>query len=528
MRRAALRTQGPLRPLWALLFGALVRVLARSLRAGSENAAYVRGSFGYGQPVYGLSDIDLIIVVPDSPRGQEGSREAVLQRWKRLRRAVPLLDRLATVSVYEDEGLADAAGATHLTYGLDGSARAARFFGRDLERTHYALGTRPGLYGPMSDWRRLAGPERRSVVHPPSGDDRWLSAWLELQCWWRYAFSVAADPADVHAARICVRLVAEPARIWLWMAHFERHRDVRGTLESALSRLPEEEAVLRRALALRQALPKSPRAPVEEALAWLVRISSQLARRFASDVEGRGVTSVRLFWTGEPDLALAAPGYASLLPLVDWRARALPEPPDEAFTLLEGDASDPAVLASAAALEGVGRPCPVLRAPHLLIMPTLDLSSRPLVRAVLRAVQCRATDPVSFALAESCRSAEFPNLPGWSARDSALRAVAEHRAWLEVDLPHLGYGPEALGLTFTAARAALFLETLEAGDPGLPLTVRAVSELLCARHQPARTLVEEARGHYVAWRLEGRSPPQGTTRAFAELVAALPAYAESR
>lgn len=519
-----LRTQGPLRPVWAILFGALVRLLARSLRAGNESAAYVRGSFGYGQPVYGLSDIDLIIVVTDSPPGPGGSQEKVLRRWDRVRHAVPLLDRVATVSVYDDEGLADAAGATHLTYGLNGAARRARFFGRDLERTHYVLGTRPGLYGPMSDWRLLAGPERRPAMPSPTGDERWLSAWLELQCWWRYAFWVVARPADVHAARICVRLVTEPARIWLWMAHWERHSDVGATLEAALPRLPEEEAVLRRALALRRVLSRSPRAPVEEVLPWLVRISSRLARRFASDVEGRGVTAVRLFWPEEPDLALVGGAKPNLLPLVDWRARTLPEPPDESFALLEADPSDPAVLASAASLEGAGRPCPVLRAPDLLIMPTLDLSSRPLVRAVLRSVQCRATDPVSFALADGHRSAPFPNLPGWSVRDSALRAVAEHQAWLETDLPSLGHRPIALAMTFTAGRAALFLESLEAGEPELPLTVGAVSERLCERNERARGLVEEARGHYLAWRFEGKSPPEKTARGLAKLVAGLPAY----
>ena len=110
-------------------------------------------------------------------------------------------------------------------------------------------------------------------------------------------------------------------------------------------------------------------------------------------------------------------------------------------------------------------------------------------RGAMRAVHCRATDPVTFALLDGDSFAEFPNALGWSAADSAHRAVTELRAWLTS--PHrpppgpIGIQPdplkpsvETISFLLAAARAHFFLSTLEAGEPELLLTAAAIVERL--------------------------------------------------
>ena len=50
--------------------------------------------------------------------------------------------------------------------------------------------------------------------------------------------------------------------------------------------------------------------------------------------------------------------------------------------------------------------------------------------------------------------AQFPNVPGWSARDSAVRAVAEHRAWLDAPQPSGGEDDAGEALRDVAGRRA--------------------------------------------------------------------------
>ena len=49
-----------------------------------------------------------------------------------------------------------------------------------------------------------------------------LAAWLELVTWWRWAFTVCVDRSGPRTAHLCLKLVTEPVRIWLWLAHGER------------------------------------------------------------------------------------------------------------------------------------------------------------------------------------------------------------------------------------------------------------------------------------------------------------------
>ena len=213
------------------------------------------------------------------------------------------------------------------------------------------------------------------------------------------------------------------------------------------------------------------------------------------------------------------------LPLADWRARVAPDLPDETFVVLVGDATRPSVLAAAARASHAGNTFPVFRTDGLLVLPTLLWG-----RGTARAVQCESTDPVSMALIEGARVARFPNLAGWSARDSARRATAEHRAWLAA---WPGQDPSritplhALGMLFTAARGALFLESLETGSPELPLTAAAVARRLEQSGSRAGSVAQEAFESFRAGRQGGPPLPKGLISAFEQVVRDLPGFSDA-
>ena len=137
---------------------------------------------------------------------------------------------------------------------------------------------------------------------------------------------------------------------------------------------------------------------------------------------------------------------------------------------------------------------------------------------MLRAVQSSTTDPVSFALLEGADVARFPRLPGFSAEDSARRAVAEHAAWLERH-PRGGRKElDALAMLLSAARAALFLETLADGAPELPLTLAETARML------GEPVAEEAFEHYARCLREDAQPDRRIATALETTVRELPVY----
>jgi hypothetical protein len=112
---------------------------------------------------------------------------------------------------------------------------------------------------------------------------------------------------------------------------------------------------------------------------------------------------------------------------------------------------------------------------------------------------------VTFALLAGSARAGFAEIRGLSARDLARRSVAEHRALLRL---RSDVGLHAIGRLFTAARAALFLESVDAGQPELCVTLAAVSDRLA--ESASRNAIEEAERAYREARLEGGalvSPP---------------------
>ncbi|MDQ6914883.1 MAG: hypothetical protein M3155_03630 [Actinomycetota bacterium] len=534
VHRLLLRTSGtPLARVWALGYRALARAWGAYLTRGERDpSTYVRASFSGVDPVPGLSDIDLAVVLAPDPAGRGWARERTSGRWERLRLALPATDLMLDYPrVYEEADLEDLAGATALTYGL-GAGRAG-YFGEHAAPHAIRLLERPGLYGSTADWRLLSGPDRRPPEPPRDPQTRRIAAWLELVYWWQWTFPVCIDPTGPRTAHLCVKLVAEPARIWLWLAHGERTASRADALCRALRRLPEEEDALRLAIELQRSLPEFPAPPLQDAVAALVRLSTRIAALIAAELREEGVTEVRLVAGDPSDLilphgrwqpreSLAGGRDTRLLPLCDWRALAVPRLVDESFALLPDDPHDPGVLGAAAG-EGPG-PYPALRADRLLILPAAERS-----RTGLRAVQCAATDPVSFALIAGAEVARFPVVCGWSAEDTASRAVAEHAAFLRGSLPReeagmLDGGGLALARLFSAARAASFLGSVEDGDPELTLTTTATARRLADRSPASRGVVEDALDRYRDFATRRVSPPARIVTAMRSLVAGLPAY----
>jgi hypothetical protein len=305
--------------------------------------------------------------------------------------------------------------------------------------------------------------------------------------------------------------------------------------------MPEEEAAVRHALELYRRLPSAPEPPLEDVFPAFLRISARIGEHLGAEAGGVTETEVRLAWGAEDELVPAnryrAPpplGRPRLLPLADWRACALPTVPDEIFWVAGHDC-DPSEIVQAAAASGEGWYA-ALAPPGLLSLPTTEIWSR----GLLRAVQCRVTDPVSFALLEGRRSARFVDASGWSAHDLARRALAEHRAWLRSDRvtspsgrlwldtppPSTAAHPATLAMLLSAARAALFLESLELGDPELPLTLAAVAELAQVRGHDPDGVAQEALACLREARSGNREPPAVVVGALRRLVLGLPPYTE--
>jgi hypothetical protein len=139
-------------------------------------------------------------------------------------------------------------------------------------------------------------------------------------------------------------------------------------------------------------------------------------------------------------------------------------------------------------------------------------------------VKSRSTDPVSFALLDGESVAQFPRVRGLSATDLAARAVAEHRAWLRTRrVPPRPWSPpppacHQLGMLLTAGRAALFSQTLRAGEPELVVDPFELGRRLGAAG-------EEAVHAHAASADSGDPPPTAAVAALEARVAALDDYA---
>ena len=504
--------QTRLRAVWRFLYEAVIRGVVTYLRLGQPHSAvYVRGSVGFGQPVYGISDIDMTAVVPGVGQRSELGRDRTRRRWERLCRAVPPLGELLDLRIYrEDELEKVVAGSPALTFVPKGSPDAdpaanSMFFGSPPLADENGLRAGPGLYAATRSWRLVGGTGLCPPADEQVGYRRCVACWPELQHWWRALFKACAQPVRVDRraqAYFCVKLVAEPVRIWLWLAHGMQVFGRRDALRRAIPLMPDEEETLRWALDLHRALPRDPEPPLADVLRAFLRLTSRIADRLSVEAAPAGTTTVRLLWDREEDPVLSADALEplraltghepELLPLVDWRGLVCASHPDELLAVVPIEATDLDAL-TAAAIAGRGGPYPAVRADGLLILPATDGGARDLMarRTAFRSVQCALTDPVSFAVLDGADAASFPNVPGWCAQDWARRAVEEHRARLS----SLGERPDDAGdrlaPLLAAARAALFAESIEDGNPELCLTGASVAARLGER-VPGASSVQRA------------------------------------
>src|SRR5436190_1020442 len=121
IQRLMVRTQGgPLRPVWAALYTAVMHLVAAYLCYGHKGAAvYVCRSLAIDEPIYGVSDIDLVVVIPGAKDRNGTESERHRSRWRHLCRLVPpLRDLLPDVAFYEEAELREATRGPVLT-GLD-------------------------------------------------------------------------------------------------------------------------------------------------------------------------------------------------------------------------------------------------------------------------------------------------------------------------------------------------------------------------------------------------------------------------
>jgi hypothetical protein len=533
-----LSSETRLRAVWALLYRIAARVfvvclLWREFRA----SAYMTLEGPDFLP--GLSDVDLVVVLRDGRGAPDAAalrirRRAGRMRGRKLLQQFPIIDDLR---VYEQSQLRDLVGSSALTYGLDdvGPAQPERtaFVGDASHADTVRLLTRPGLYGTLGDWRRLAGPDRRPPEPARDPQVQRIDAWLELVFWWRVLPRAIVNPVGPRLADLCVKSVAESVRIWAWLTYGEQPGGRRAALERGIELLPEEREGFRQVLALHKSLTRrpDPTRGLDEALPLLVRMSNRVATAVDAAAAVAGFTEVELAGNDPAEPVLAAgpwnpnPSLAGgrapeILPLADWRALACPLAPDDTFAPLTADPADPAAYTAAARVDD--GPYPTLRADRLLIRPATRF-----IRTRLRVIECRTTDPVSFALLDRKRTASFPNLRGWSIADTAARAVAEHRRWVHAD-PETGPGDgghRELGMLLNAARAAALLESVAAGAPTLPLTLAEGARMVARTTNDSGA--EEAFGHYRAWIEDGARLPPGAVEATRRLVRELPAYADA-
>jgi hypothetical protein len=532
----------------------LARAAAAYLRWGRRAAAvYVTRGVAAKDILPAVSDLDMAVVVPDDSRGTLAEHDRIRRRWARVTRVLPLVRPLLhDIAAYEQDELRAAFSSSILTYGLDSGARspaaaAAAMFGVSPPHDEAELRGRPGVTGPAGDWRLIAGPERRPARPPIDRQRQRIGAWLELQFWWRSAFYACANAERPWAAHTCVKMVAEPARIWLALDGEPPPLSREGVLRAAGTRLPEEEEIFARVLELIRELPRSPKPPLSESLGYLARLSSRIADRIADEIKGEDRVEVRLRGRHGDALTLSAAAVSleaplnagALIPLADWRAVAAPSLPDEALAVIEGSADDPRFLVDAARAAPAGIQ-PVLRAGELLLLPIVD----PWRRGFLRCIQAPFSDPVSFALLSDSETARFPDVSGWSSRDWARRAVAEHAAWLrrgssEIGVPTKrewidgaseGEAQSTLSLAklLTAARAGLFLQSLDEEVPTLPLTVADAAQQLAESGHDRGGAAARAVEAYRAARLDDSPPSEDVVKALRELVLGLPVYSAVR
>jgi hypothetical protein len=461
VQRALLATaRPPLLGAWRRAYIGAARLAGWALTAGiaPEATTYARGSIASGSLVPGLSDVDLVIVVPD---GAPDVPSRVHRRWETVRRRAPLLTHLVDrPRVHTEAELHRLAGRSPYTFGLTptgaADAAAGALTGTDLLDRNRAL-ERPGAGDPRT-WRPVGGPTRALPTAAPDAQATRIAAWLELVYLWKRAYEALADPTAPHTAALCVKLVSAPAAAHALLTGAAVRSDPDALLRHAALLAPERAEAIERVRGVAARLRTLPAPPLADAVAGLCAVSARVADVLEQALAGAGRIEVELRGaTAEP-----------ALPLCDWQA--LVRPGATAATFVPEHAPldvDRLRCGAQAAREGMLHA--VVDGP-LLAFPSTTRS-----QVALRAVACAPVDPVSTALVAGEPRARFVEVDGWSAGHWARRAVAEHRAALAAA------PAPTVAAALAAARAELLRLTLAEGAPLLATTHAATLDLLDER-----------------------------------------------
>jgi hypothetical protein len=99
---------------------------------------HLKGGFGFGEAIYGLSDIHMIVVLDGSAAHPGAEHEAAQRCWRRVRGLLPPLAKLFRLWICEEAELRELERDTYLTSGLrhtrGGAGARAAFLGSHAPR----------------------------------------------------------------------------------------------------------------------------------------------------------------------------------------------------------------------------------------------------------------------------------------------------------------------------------------------------------------------------------------------------------
>jgi predicted nucleotidyltransferase len=268
LQRMVVATQYP--PfLWCyrLLYALAVRLCTRRLRRiRGVSAIYLRRGLAGGKPMYGLSDIDLLVMVDGELSGKTAAR--VRHQYDLLRRIVPMLPEPAELEIYNREHF-------RLLY------EYSPFY-----RGRFDQGRR--------DWQRLHGEDIFTAL-PPPGDDARPNAWQELRPAWNHLARELVPDTDSRKSAlplfvrryIAYKAIAEAARASLVAqdGDLSISRDL--ALLRAASAVPEQAEYFKEVRRLRKNL-LEPRPPQLDELLYIFQ--SLANRTMAATAESAPVT----------------------------------------------------------------------------------------------------------------------------------------------------------------------------------------------------------------------------------------------
>lgn len=187
LQRLAVRTQFfPFTWFYGALYGLAVRLCVRRLkRIAGVRAIYLRRGLATGRPFYGLSDIDLLVMVDSE--GHELAAARVRYQYELLRRAVPMLPQ-GELWLYHPQQF--------------------------RELYEYVPFYRNRFHQGRQEWRRLFGEDLFADLPPARGEERWLALEELHPAWYYLAQELLPDDGRPSYVKryVAYKMIAEAAR----------------------------------------------------------------------------------------------------------------------------------------------------------------------------------------------------------------------------------------------------------------------------------------------------------------------------